>query len=78
MDSLVEAGSGSLPTEKIDSIAISISSKIKKANKLYQIFLKNMIPVIGYIKNEIFYIDLKAVTNDQIDDLIKTINKVLI
>ena len=78
MDSLVEAGSGSLPTEKIDSIAISISSKIKKANKLYQIFLKNTNPVIGYIKNEIFYIDLKAVTNDQIDDLIKTINKVLI
>jgi len=42
------------------------------------IFSKNTIPVIGYIKNEIFYIDLKAVTNDQIDDLIKTINKVLI
>jgi len=78
VDSLVEAGSGSLPTEKIDSIAISISSKIKKANKLYQIFLKNTNPVIGYIKNEIFYIDLKAVTNDQIDDLIITINKVLI
>ena len=78
VDSLVEAGSGALPTEKIDSIAISISSKIKKANKLYQIFSKNTIPVIGYIKNEIFYIDLKAVTNDQIDDLIKTINKVLI
>ena len=78
VDSLVEAGSGSLPTEKIDSIAISISSKIKKANKLYQIFLKNTNPVIGYIKNEIFYIDLKAVTNDQIDDLIKTMNKVLI
>ena len=78
VDSLVEAGSGSLPTEKIDSIAISIYSKIKKANKLYQIFLKNTNPVIGYIKNEIFYIDLKAVTNDQIDDLIKTINKVLV
>ena len=78
VDSLVEAGSGSLPTEKIDSIAISIYSKIIKANKLYQFFLKNTNPVIGYIKNEIFYIDLKAVTNDQIDDLIKTINKVLI
>ena len=78
VDSLVEAGSGSLPTEKIDSIAISIYSKIIKANKLYQFFLKNTNPVIGYIKNEIFYIDLKAVTNDQIDDLIKTMNKVLI
>ena len=78
VDSLVEAGSGSLPTEKIDSIAISIYSKIIKANKLYQFFLKNTNPVIGYIKNEIFYIDLKAVTNDQIDDLIKAMNKVLI
>ena len=78
VDSKVEAGSGSLPTEKIDSIAISISNNQKKANQLFESFLKNPYPLIGYLNSEKYYIDLKAVTDDQIDIIIKTMNKVLI
>ena len=78
VESNVEAGSGSLPTEKIDSIAISISSHSKKSNQLFKSFLNNEYSLIGYIKNEKFFIDLKAIPNDQIDILIESINKVLI
>ena len=78
VESNVEAGSGSLPTEKIDSIAISISSHSKKSNQLFKSFLNNEYSLIGYIKNEKFFIDLKAIPDDQIDILIKSINKVLI
>ncbi|MAV93174.1 MAG: L-seryl-tRNA(Sec) selenium transferase [Candidatus Marinimicrobia bacterium] len=78
IESNVEAGSGSLPTEKIDSIAISISSYSKKSNQLFKSFLNNEYSLIGYIKNEKFFIDLKAIPDDQIDILIECINKVLI
>ena len=78
VDSKVEAGSGSLPTEKIDSIAISIFSKQKKVNQLFKSFLNNPHPIIGYVNTNKYYIDLKAITEDQIDIIIKTMNKVLV
>ena len=71
--SLVEAGSGSLPTEKIPSIALLISSKSISSNKIYNRFLNLEVPLIGYIKNNIFHIDLKAIPDDQIDLLVKSI-----
>ena len=78
VDSQVEAGSGSLPTEKIDSVAISISSKQKKGSQLFECFLNNSYPLIGYVNSKKYYIDLKAITEDQIDIIIKILNKVLI
>ena len=75
--SYVEAGSGSLPTEKMESIAISLKSKHKSSDKIYNYFLKQDLPVIGYIKNDIFYIDLKAIPNDQLSSLIKSISSIL-
>jgi L-seryl-tRNA(Ser) seleniumtransferase len=78
INSQVEAGSGSLPTEKINSIAISISSKQKKASQLFEYFLNNSYPLIGYVNSEKYYIDLKAITDDQINIIIQTLNKVLI
>tara|TARA_B110001454_G_scaffold45503_1_gene44612 strand:- start:4915 stop:6312 length:1398 start_codon:yes stop_codon:yes gene_type:complete len=78
INSQVEAGSGSLPTEKINSIAISISSKQKNASQLFKCFLNNSYPLIGYVNSEKYYIDLKAITDDQINIIIQTLNKVLI
>ena len=75
--SFVEAGSGSLPTEKIPSIALTISSKNISSNKIYNKFLNLRVPVVGYIKNDIFHIDLKAIPDDQIDLLIESINKII-
>ena len=75
--SFVEAGSGSLPTEKIPSIAIHLHSEKISSNKIYKNFLNSDIPLIGYIKNNIFHIDLKAIPNDQISLLIKSIETIL-
>ena len=40
-------------------------------------FLNGTIPIVGYIKNDIFHIDLKAIPNNQVDELINMVNKVL-
>ena len=77
VSSFVEAGSGSLPTEKIDSIALLIYSKTISINKIHNKFLNLETPIIGYIKNDIFHIDLKAIPDDQIDLLISSIQKIV-
>lgn len=75
--SLVEAGSGSLPTEKIDSIAITFKNTKVSANYLYKKFLNSSTPTIGYINNDTYHIDLKAIPEDQVELLISNINKIL-
>ena len=75
--SFVEAGSGSLPTEKISSYSILIISNKYKANHLYNKFLTAKSPVVGYINNNIFRIDLKAIPKDQINLLISSIRQCL-
>tara|TARA_A100001011_G_scaffold400883_1_gene520573 strand:- start:15955 stop:17352 length:1398 start_codon:yes stop_codon:yes gene_type:complete len=73
--SYVEAGSGSLPTEKMESIALTFQPKRTSINKLSKVFMSLNTPIIGYINNDTFFIDLKAIPNDQIDLLIKSINE---
>jgi len=75
-NSFVEAGSGSLPTEKIPSIVLLFSSEEISSNKIQKAFLSLENPLIGYIKNNIFHIDLKAVPDDQINLLVESIEKI--
>ena len=60
-NSLVEAGSGSLPEKNIESVALKFSSLVFSANKLSLLFKKGKIPIIGYIQKDSYFIDLKAV-----------------
>ena len=71
--SYVQAGSGSLPIENIDSIALTFQSKKKKPTIISSKFRLSNNPTIGYIKGNKFHIDLKAIPNDQINILIDTI-----
>ena len=75
-ETFVEAGSGSLPNKDIPSIAIVIK-KYNNMTRLYKKFLACNIPLIGYINNNIFHIDLKAIPHEQSESLSKTINEVL-
>ena len=75
-DSLVEAGSGSLPQKNIESIALKFNPSSLSANKLSLLFREGDIPVIGYIHKNSFFIDLKAVLPSQILYLIKTIKNI--
>ncbi len=74
--SVVEAGSGSLPQKKINSIALVFQSKNKTCSELAKKFRIGAIPVIGFINNNKFYIDLKAVLPSQLTKLSQAINKI--
>ena len=65
-NSKVEAGSGSLPENPIESIALSFSHKNISPNELARKFRSGRIPVVGYIKSNKFIIDLKAILPSQL------------
>jgi len=71
--SKVEAGSGSLPEDLIDSITLSFSSKELSPDELAKRFRLGNNPVVGYINSNKFYIDLKAVLPNQVIKLAKSI-----
>ena len=75
-DSLVEAGSGSLPEKNIESIALRFKPVSLSVNKLSSAFRDLDNPVIGYINKDSFFIDLKAVLSSQISTLIKSIKNI--
>ena len=76
VDSEVEAGSGSLPDDKIESAALSFSPKNGHTKDLAKAFRCGSIPVVGYIQKNTFYIDLKAVLPNQIKRLSTAIQEV--
>ena len=65
-NSKVEAGSGSLPENPIESMALSFSHKNISPNELARKFRSGRIPVVGYIKSNKFIIDLKAILPNQL------------
>ena len=78
VESTVEAGSGSLPEEKIESIALQFSSQGSGARgqELAKQFRTRANPVVGYIHKDMFYIDLKAILSEQYSELVKAIDEV--
>ena len=76
VESDVEAGSGSLPEDKIESMALSFKPKLMKITELAVGFRCGPIPVVGYTSGHTFYIDLKAVLPGQINLLAKAIDEV--
>jgi len=76
VDSEVEAGSGSLPENKIESASLSFSPKNWKVKDFAKAFRCGSIPVVGYIQKNTFYIDLKSVLPNQIKRLSTAIQEV--
>ena len=76
VDTYVEAGSGSLPENKIRSAALAFSPRKRKVKELAHSFRCGPTPVVGYINGNMFFIDLKAVLPSQIGILSKTIQEV--
>ncbi len=75
-NSKVEAGSGSLPENLIESIALSFSHKNIPPNELAKKFRSGRIPVVGYIKSNKFIIDLKAILPNQLPKLKTAIKEI--
>ena len=76
MSSQVEAGSGSLPEADIPSAALCFNPKNLKVTELARRFRTGSEPVIGYIRNHKFHIDLKAIIPDQLPRLVAAINNI--
>ena len=62
--------------KKISSIAIVFNTKSIKTSVLSKLFRQGETPVIGFVKNDKFYIDLKAVLPNQLIKLSQAINKI--
>ena len=77
-DTMVEAGSGAMPINSLESIGIIFNKANITSNKLSKKFRNASCPIIGYIKNDKYIIDLKAIPLDFIDDVAKTISEVLL
>jgi L-seryl-tRNA(Ser) seleniumtransferase len=76
VDSEVEAGSGSLPNQPIESIALKFDVTNPKASRIAANLRDRGVPVIGFISNSRFYLDLKAILKEQIPEVIKAVNEV--
>lgn len=83
IDSTVEAGSGSLPEEKIASSALCFSPITPHSSRftpnvslLAKHLRTRVIPIIGYINKGKYYIDLKAILPEQYPELVKAINEI--
>jgi len=75
-ESLVEAGSGSLPLKSIPSAVLIFRPKEISVSSLAKSFRLGEQPVVGYTKGNVFYIDLKAVLPSQLSQLIASIKQV--
>ena len=83
VESTVEAGSGSLPEEKIPSVALEFlpltihhSPLTNRVTHLAQLLRTRSAPIVGYINKGKYYIDLKAILPEQYSELVKAINEV--
>ncbi|MEE9190362.1 MAG: L-seryl-tRNA(Sec) selenium transferase, partial [Candidatus Neomarinimicrobiota bacterium] len=76
VDSEVEAGSGSLPNRSIESVALKFDVSDPKASRIAANLRDRDVPVIGFISSYRFYLDLKAILEDQVPEVIKALNEV--
>ncbi len=65
-DAVSQAGSGTLPLEPIRSVAVNLSVRGLSAAQLAKQLRLAKVPVIGYIKNNRFLLDMRTVRDDEL------------
>jgi L-seryl-tRNA(Ser) seleniumtransferase len=70
-------GGGSLPTLKIESIAMQISIPGISAKEIYNKFLNREIPIAGYILDDKFTLDLRAIADNEIPEVAEAIDRLI-
>ena len=76
-ETLVEAGSGTLPSVKFESVAFIITSKKYSASAISSRFRNAKHPVVGFIKNNNFHLDFKSIIPSQEKLLLQSITEAL-
>jgi L-seryl-tRNA(Ser) seleniumtransferase len=76
--SSAEAGSGTLPLEKIPSYRVTITSDRFSAKEMATKFrLAEPFPVVGFVKDNAFHLDMRTVRNDEVDHVIGSLKKIM-
>jgi L-seryl-tRNA(Ser) seleniumtransferase len=70
-----QMGSGTLPLIEIPSMALLIQSKKYSANKLAAKLRENQPPIIGYIRDDFCFLNLRTIREDELPLVIKALNK---
>jgi L-seryl-tRNA(Ser) seleniumtransferase len=78
---LSQIGSGSLPVERLPSVAIEIAGSSKQIQRKI-IFIEKQLrslntPIIGRMKDQALLLDLRCLRGDQENFLIETLNKII-
>ncbi|MDZ7360526.1 MAG: L-seryl-tRNA(Sec) selenium transferase [candidate division KSB1 bacterium] len=72
-----EAGSGALPIEKIPSFAVGLRSQNLSATELAKKFRLAAIPVLGYLRDESFWLDARTLHDDEIPIVAQMAGKII-
>ncbi len=70
-------GGGTLPTLKIESAGIQIDMPGISAKEIYNRFLTMPIPIVGYIIDDKFTLDLRTISNDEIPEVADAIDNLI-
>ena len=70
-------GGGSLPTLKIESIAVQVSVPGMSGNQISDSFLNRPVPIVGYILNDKFTLDLRTITDAEIPEVAEAIDSLI-
>ena len=75
---LDQAGSGTLPTEKLEGLAISIEQKDIKVSKLSkEMRTIDITPVFGYINNEKYYLSVGTIFENEFGHIKENLKHIL-
>ena len=75
--SSAQAGSGTLPLEKIPSVAITIHSNRLSTKQIAERFRESDVPIVGFVKVNKFRLDMRAVRDDEVDIIIERLKKIM-
>jgi len=73
-ESYGEMGSGALPLENIKSTALKITGKKSSAEVISKAMREHNPPVIGYIKDDTFHLDLRTIQPEETKEIMTAIN----
>lgn len=77
VDNLSSVGGGSLPLQTLPTKAISLSNGKIPISKLERLFRQSIPPVLGRIHDDFFLMDLRTLTDNDIDIIINQYGKIV-
>ena len=60
-DTVIEVGGGTLPQSRVPSVAVTVRSRVVPGPQIARAFREASMPIIGYVTNGAFHLDLRTV-----------------